>query len=179
MVKEKIPPKYPRQFVREASPKERRYVKNLFSKRCMTKKEAALDAGYKHIPNESPAIKSEIVKVMHKAGLSDYKLVVQLKHFLFDAKREDNALKALRMAFELKDSFPANRKTPDLSLSQINIYQGVEYGDLKKRVRDLLERIGAEESEGRPILSDDPSPGIQRPDGELPQGTVSEDTKPE
>lgn len=176
MVREKKPPKYPRQFVREASAKERIYVKNLFSKKCKSKQQAASEAGFS-VPPRNDAVKSEIVKVMHRAGLSDYKLIVQLKHFVFDAKHEDNALKALRMAFELKDDFPANRKLPTLSMNQLNIYQGVDQNVLEERIRKLLARAGAEEGEGRPVLPNDPSSGIQRPDGRIPQGAMSEDTE--
>jgi len=176
MIQDKKPPKYPRQRVRDTSVREKKYIKNLFSGRHKSKASAGRDAGFKVAPH-TDAVANQISKVLDKIGLSDRKLALRLKQLL-DSKAEDNQLKALRMAFELRDSFPANRKVQQLSFNQLNIYQGVDQNVLETRIRRLLARAGAEESEEGLVLSDDTGSGIQRPDGELPQGTVSEDTKP-
>lgn len=170
---DKRPEQYPYKRHQQPTIRERRYVKNLFDPKNKTKRQAALDAGFSSQPH-SEAVTVMIKNLMRQCGLSDKKLVEQLKHFVFEATDEDNAVKALRMAFELKDYFPANRRPSELSLSQINIYKEMDIDVLTGRVRELLERIREEESQDRPLLPDQASSGLQRPDGDIPQGTLPE-----
>jgi len=152
---------YPYKRLRKLTPNEARYVRGVVQGK--THKEAALTAGFKKPPH-SDVVKRAIVRIMDRAGLADHHLVQELKKYVFEAKDEDNALKALRMAFELKDHFPANRKESGLTLSQINIYSGVDDNALQARVRRLIEGDGEEKSEERPLLPNEGSPGLQRPD---------------
>jgi len=169
------PPRYPYQRIRRPSIRQRKYVKNLFNPNYKTKSEAAQEAGFKN-PPDNEGIQWELRRLMDQAGLSDNKLVKKLKQCIYGSKDEDNSVKALRMAFELKDLFPANRKSSELSLSQINIYKELDINVLTTRIRELLERIGEEESQRRPLLPDKGNSGLQRPDGDIPQGTLPEST---
>jgi hypothetical protein len=152
---------YPCKRLRTLSAKEARYVKGVVQGK--PRRIAAVDAGFNN-PPKSEEVRRAIIRVMDNAGLSDHRLVRELKKYVFKAEDEDNSLKALRMAFELKDHFPANRREAGLTLSQINIYQGVDDNALKARVRRLIKGNGEEKSEERPLLSDEGNSGIQRPD---------------
>ena len=170
---DKRPARFPYKRNQRPTIRERRYVKNLFNPKNKTSKQAALDAGFSNPPH-GEAVTIMIKNLMTQSGLSDKKLVDRLKRFIFKARDEDNAVKALRMAFELKDYFPANRKPSELSLSQINIYKEMDIDVLTRRVGDLLERVREEESKNRPLLPNEAGSGLQRPDGDIPQGTLPE-----